>query len=48
MRAKIDFLLFSRYGDLVPETVPGKIVGAICSLSGLFLIALMAPLLQKN
>ena len=43
----LDFLFIS-YGDLVPQTVQGKIVGALCSFSGIFLIALMAPLLQKG
>ena len=36
------------YGDMVPLTIQGKIVGALCSFSGIFLIALMAPLLQKG
>jgi hypothetical protein len=43
----LDFL-FPSYGDLVPQSVQGKIVGAVCSFSGIFLIALMAPLLQKG
>lgn len=25
---------FRRYGDMVPETIAGKIVGGVCSLSG--------------
>lgn len=36
------------YGDVVPQTIPGMLVGALCSVSGIFLIALMAPLLQKK
>ena len=32
------------YGDMTPVTIQGKLVGALCALSGVLLIAVTVPL----
>lgn len=42
------FLRDFSYGDMVPETIAGKIVGGVCSLSGVLVIALPVPVIVSN
>ena len=36
------------YGDYVPRTVPGKVVGAMCAVNGVLLIAMVVPVIVSN
>lgn len=36
------------YGDVVPSSVLGKIVGSVCCVSGVVLLALPIPILQEK
>ncbi|XP_078384908.1 A-type voltage-gated potassium channel KCND3-like [Oculina patagonica] len=36
------------YGDMTPFSIVGRLTGIVCSLSGIMVVALPAPVLEKN
>ena len=36
------------YGDITPLTLPGRLVGIVCAISGLVLVAMLVPVIVSN
>ena len=39
---------YNRYGDMAPQTNFGRVVGSICALTGVLMIALPVPVIVSN
>ena len=40
--------MFSRYGELSPSTFPGKLIGGLCALCGIFILTLPIPIVVNR
>ena len=50
MRDNKDIYIFFpfSYGDMIPITILGKILGSVCCLSGIIMLTLPIPILQDG
>ena len=37
-----------RFGDVFPQSVPGRVVGSVCAVVGTLVIALPVPIISEN
>ena len=42
------FTLFRRYGDVVPVSVLGKVIGGMCCVCGVVIMSLPIPIMQDK
>jgi len=40
--------MYYRYGDMVPSTLFGKLIGSTCALAGVVLLALPVPIIEEK